>query len=154
MGRAAYTSHFSVGLDVRSDLEDAEALAALLGTHASVEDALKAFDAARRPKAESLQRAARASQSWFEHVDQHIGMPFEQFVFALLTASMRMTYARVEKAAPELVRRSMRSSRRRRMAAATGRRRRCSRRSRCAGSPSPTASWCRRCACIRPRTAR
>ena len=105
MGRAAYTSHYSVGLDIRSDLEDAEALAALLGTHASVEEALKAFDAARRPKAESLQRASRASQSWFEHVDEHIGMPFDQFVFSLLTASMRMTYARVEKAAPELVRR-------------------------------------------------
>ena len=104
MGRAAYTSHYSVGLDVRSYFEDAEALAALLGTHSSVEDALKAFDAARRPKAESLQRAAGASQSWFEHVGDHIGMPFEQFVFALLTASMRMTYARVEKAAPELVR--------------------------------------------------
>jgi anthraniloyl-CoA monooxygenase len=105
MGRAAYTSHFSVGLDVRSGLEDAEALAALLGTHASVEEALKAFDAARRPKAESLQRASRASQSWFEHVRDHIGLPFDQFVFSLLTASNRMTYAKVEKAAPELTRR-------------------------------------------------
>ena len=104
MGRAAYTSHFSVGLNVRSGMEDAEALAGLLVTHASVEEALKAFDAARRPKAESLQRASKASQGWFEHVDEHIGMPFEQFVFALLTASMRITYARIEKAAPELVR--------------------------------------------------
>ena len=100
----AYTSHFSVGLDLRSNLEDAEALANLLTSHTSVDDALKAFDAARRPKAESLQRASRASQNWFEHVEQHIDMPFEQFVFALLTASMRMTYARIEKAAPELVR--------------------------------------------------
>ena len=104
MGEAAYTSHFSVGLNVRSGMEDAEALADLLVTHSSVEEALKAFDAARRPKAESLQRASRASQAWFEHVDEHIGMPFEQFVFALLTASMRITYARIEKAAPELVR--------------------------------------------------
>jgi anthraniloyl-CoA monooxygenase len=105
LGRAAYTSHFSVGLDIRSYFEDAEAFAASLDTHASVEDALKAFDAARRPKAESLQRASRASQNWFEHVDDHIGLPFDQFVFSLLTASMRMTYAKVEKAAPELVRR-------------------------------------------------
>lgn len=104
MGRAAYTSHFSVGLDVRSYFEDAETLADLLGTHAAVEDALKAFDAARRPKAESLQRASTASRQWFEHVDAHIGMPFEQFAFALLTANMRMTYARIEKAAPELTR--------------------------------------------------
>jgi anthraniloyl-CoA monooxygenase len=104
MGRAAYTSHFSVGLDVRSYFEDAEALADLLATHASIEDALKSFETARRPRAESLQRAAAASQSWFEHVDDHIRMPFEQFVFALLTSSMRMTYARIEKVVPDLIR--------------------------------------------------
>jgi anthraniloyl-CoA monooxygenase len=104
LGRAAYTSHFSVGLDVRSSLEDAESLADLLAAQPSVEEALKSFEAARRPKAESLQRASNASQSWFEHVADHIDLPFEQFVFALLTASMRITYARIEKAAPELVR--------------------------------------------------
>jgi anthraniloyl-CoA monooxygenase len=104
LGQAAYTSHWSVGLDVRSGLEDAEALADCVTSHASIDEALKAFDAARRPKAESLQRAAHASQSWFELVDRHMRKPFEQFVFSLLTSSMRITYARIEKAAPELVR--------------------------------------------------
>jgi anthraniloyl-CoA monooxygenase len=105
LGCGAYTSHYSVGLDIRSGMEDAETLAEFLITQGTVEDALESFDAARRPKAESLQRASRASQSWFEHVDLHIDKPFEQFVFSLLTASMRITYARIEKAAPELVRR-------------------------------------------------
>jgi anthraniloyl-CoA monooxygenase len=104
LGQAAYTTHFSVGLDIRSGLDDAQTLAELLATHSSVDDALTAFDAARRPKAESLQRASNASQSWFEHVGGHLALPFEQFLFSLLTASMRVTYARIEKAAPELVR--------------------------------------------------
>jgi anthraniloyl-CoA monooxygenase len=104
LGRAAYTSHFSLGLGLRASLEDAEALAEALNTHATVDEALAAFDAARRPKAESLQRAAGASQSWFEHVDEHMRLPFDQFVFSLLTANMRITYARIEKAAPDLVR--------------------------------------------------
>jgi anthraniloyl-CoA monooxygenase len=104
LGSAAYTSHFSIGLDLRSALEDAETLADLLGAQSTTDDALKAFDASRRPKAESLQRAAAASQSWFEHVEAHLDLPFDQFVFSLLTASMRITYARIEKAAPELVR--------------------------------------------------
>jgi anthraniloyl-CoA monooxygenase len=104
LGPAAYTSHYSVGLDLRASLEDAEALADALRAHASIDQALAAFDAVRRPKADSLQRAASASQSWFEHVDEHMRLPFEQFVFSLLTANMRMTYARIEKAAPELVR--------------------------------------------------
>src|SRR5437868_9166226 len=58
--------------------------------------------AARKPKA--LQRASAASLTWFEQVRRYAEKPFEQFVFSLLTNSMRITYARVEKAAPDLVR--------------------------------------------------
>jgi anthraniloyl-CoA monooxygenase len=104
LGHAAYTSHFSVGLELRSSLEDAEALARELCSGASPAEALAAFEAARRPKAESLQRASAASLTWFEHVRHYAEKPFEQFVFSLLTSSMRITYARVEKAAPDLVR--------------------------------------------------
>src|SRR5262249_1885723 len=104
IGRAAYTSHGSVGLDLRAQLEDAEALAEHLSSNASVSDALAAYEAARRPKAESLQRASDASLTWFEHVRRYRALPFEQFCFSLLTNSMRLTYARIEKAAPDLVR--------------------------------------------------
>src|SRR5262245_21628209 len=104
VGRAAYTSHGSVGLDLRSQLEDAEVLAAQLSCAASIGDALAAHEAARRPRAESLQRASGASLTWFEHVRRYRGLPFEQFCFSLLTSSMRLTYSRIEKAAPDLVR--------------------------------------------------
>src|SRR5262249_47245039 len=57
-----------------------------------------------RPKAESLQRASEASETWFEHVRRYTCLPFEQFCFSLLTSSMRFTYARLDKAAPDLVR--------------------------------------------------
>ena len=102
IGQAAYTSHYSVGLDVRSGLEDAEALAELLTSQATVDDALRPSTPrdGRKPRACS---ARRGQPDWFEQVDVQIAMPFEQFVFSLLTASMRMTYARIEKAAPELV---------------------------------------------------
>ncbi|MEA3106140.1 MAG: anthraniloyl-CoA monooxygenase, partial [Gammaproteobacteria bacterium] len=104
LGRAAYTSHFSVGLDIRSQLEDAEVLAQYLSTNTSVTEALNAFETARRPKADSLQRAAAASLNWFEHVRRYAQKPFEQFVFSLLTSSMRITHARIDKAAPDLTR--------------------------------------------------
>jgi anthraniloyl-CoA monooxygenase len=104
LGRAAYTSHPSVGLDIRSQLEDADVLAEHLAAGTNPLAALEAFAAARRPKAESLQRAAAASLNWFEHVRRYAGKPFEQFVFSLLTSSMRVTHARIEKAAPDLVR--------------------------------------------------
>src|SRR5215475_8187604 len=104
IGRAAYTSHGSVGFDLRSQLEDAEALAEQLSSGGSISNALTAYEASRRPKAESLQRASGASLTWFEHVRRYRSLPFEQFCFSLLTNSMRLTYARIEKAAPDLVR--------------------------------------------------
>jgi anthraniloyl-CoA monooxygenase len=104
IGAAAYTAHVSVGLDVRSALEDADALVDALASTRSVADALAAYESARRPRAESLQRAAQASQTWFEHVERYIDKPFPQFVFSLLTSNMRINYPRVAKAAPALVR--------------------------------------------------
>jgi anthraniloyl-CoA monooxygenase len=104
LGSAAYTAHFSVGLDLRSWLEDAEALAECLCARSSLADALTAYESARRPKAESLQRAAQASLTWFENTHRYIDMPFAQFVFALLTNNMRINYPRIAKAAPALAR--------------------------------------------------
>jgi anthraniloyl-CoA monooxygenase len=104
LGASAYTAHFSVGLDLRSWLEDAETLAECLCSGASVADALRTYGGARRPKAESLQRAAQASLTWFENVHRYVDKPFARFVFSLLTANMRINYPRLAAAVPELVR--------------------------------------------------
>jgi anthraniloyl-CoA monooxygenase len=104
LGGAAYTAHFSVGLDLRSWLEDAQALANALSSGLSLPDALGVYERARRPKAESLQRAAQASLTWFESTHRYIDQPFAQFVFSLLTNTMRINYPRIAKAAPALAR--------------------------------------------------
>jgi len=104
LGSAAYTAHFSVGSDLRSWLEDAETLAECLCSGSPLADALGAYEGARRPKAESLQRAAQASLTWFENVHRYIDKPFAQFVFSLLTNTMRINYPRIAKSAPALAR--------------------------------------------------
>jgi anthraniloyl-CoA monooxygenase len=104
LGSAAYTAHFSVGLDLRGWLEDAESLAEALCSGSPLSDAVRAFESARRPKAESLQRAAQASLTWFENTHRYMDMPFAQFVFSLLTNNMRINYPRIGKAAPALAR--------------------------------------------------
>jgi anthraniloyl-CoA monooxygenase len=104
LGSAAYTAHFSVGLDLRGWIEDAQMLAEALCSGSSLADALQAFERARRPKAESLQRAAQASLTWFEHTRRYIDQPFERLVFSLLTNTMRINYPRIAKAAPALTR--------------------------------------------------
>jgi anthraniloyl-CoA monooxygenase len=102
IGAAAYNAHHSIGLGVRSGFEDAEALSTLIGDGSHLEDALARFEAARRPRAESLQRASAASQTWFEHVGRYIDMNLPQFAYACLTRSMRINHEQMRGLAPSL----------------------------------------------------
>jgi anthraniloyl-CoA monooxygenase len=92
VGDAIHTAHFSVGSGTKLAMEDAIALAAVLGESGSLDAALDAYELTRRPEVESLQRAAKASLRWFEGADRYRKMDPEQFVFSMLTRSQRITY--------------------------------------------------------------
>ena len=97
-----------------------------------------------------LQRAARNSMEWFEHVARYEQLDAEQFAYALLTRSQRVSHENLRLRDRDYVDRARdawfappaRPAERTARAA-----RRCSRRSGCASSSSRTASWCRRCRC-------
>ena len=104
VGAAAYTSHPSVGLDLRTAMEDAQAMAQALASGGAVEEALRSVEAQRRPQgADSLQRASQASLMWFENIHRYIDMPPEQFALSCLTRSMRVTHEHLKSWAPDLV---------------------------------------------------
>ncbi|WP_394429392.1 bifunctional salicylyl-CoA 5-hydroxylase/oxidoreductase [Streptomyces sp. SGAir0957] len=92
IGDAAHTAHFSIGSGTKLAVEDALALAASLHEQPTVEAALTAYEAERRPVVASTQRAARASLGWFEDLARHLGQPPRQFAFNLLTRSRRVTH--------------------------------------------------------------
>ncbi len=103
LGDAAHTAHFSIGSGTKLAFEDSIALAELLvavpdALHdadadvGAIRQALAHYEATRRPKVESLQRAAVTSQGWFEAASRYVGLPSEQFAFQLLTRSQRITY--------------------------------------------------------------
>ena len=99
MGDAVHTAHFSVGSGTRMSMLDAIALRdALMEGSAgdSGEDrvtrALAAYQEARRPAVQSLQRAAQASLEWFEATERYMDLSPEQFTFTLLTRSLRITH--------------------------------------------------------------
>src|SRR5215470_6081866 len=71
IGDAAHTAHFSIGSGTKLAMEDALALAACLNEQPSVDAALDAYEAERRPVVESTQRAAQASLEWFENLGQY-----------------------------------------------------------------------------------
>lgn len=91
LGDAAHTAHFSIGSGTKLAMEDSLALAACVHEHASLEDALEAYEAERRPVVASTQRAAQASLEWFERIGQYVDQDPLQFTFNLLTRSRRIT---------------------------------------------------------------
>jgi anthraniloyl-CoA monooxygenase len=92
LGDAAHTAHFSIGSGTKLAVEDALALAACLEEQDSLEEALTAYEAERRPVVASTQRAARASLEWFENLALYLDQPPRQFAFNLLTRSRRVTH--------------------------------------------------------------
>ena len=103
IGDAAHTAHFSIGSGTKLAMEDALALAACLHENPSVETALAAYEAERRPVVESAQRAAQASLEWFESISQYMRQEPPQFAFNLLTRSRRVTYSNLKVRDPEFV---------------------------------------------------
>ncbi|WP_037856054.1 bifunctional salicylyl-CoA 5-hydroxylase/oxidoreductase [Streptomyces sp. NRRL S-340] len=92
LGDAAHTAHFSIGSGTKLAVEDAVALAACLDEQPTVEQALTAYEAERKPVVASTQRAARASLEWFENLGLYLDQPPRQFAFNLLTRSRRVTH--------------------------------------------------------------
>ncbi len=101
MGDAAHTAHFSVGSGTKLAMEDAIALAGVLGEGHPLPEALEIYEDLRRPEVESLQRAAKASLEWFEGADRYRHLEPEQFVFSMLTRSQRVTYDNLRLRDPE-----------------------------------------------------
>jgi anthraniloyl-CoA monooxygenase len=103
LGDAAHTAHFSIGSGTKLAMEDALALAASLHEQSTVDEALAAYDAERRPVVVSTQRAAQASLEWFENLGRYVHQEPEQFAFNLLTRSRRVTLDNLRLRDPEFV---------------------------------------------------
>jgi anthraniloyl-CoA monooxygenase len=105
VGDAAHTVHFSVGSGTKLAMEDAIALARALRDHAGVPAALAAYEAARRPEVESLQRSAQVSLEWFETTERYRRLEPIQFAMTHLTRSLRVTHENLKLRDPRFVER-------------------------------------------------
>jgi anthraniloyl-CoA monooxygenase len=105
IGDAAHTAHFSVGSGTKLAMEDAIALARALGEEPDIPRALTAYEEARRPAVESLQRAAQASLQWFEDTERYRNIAPLQLAFTLLTRSLRVTHENLRLRDPGFVQR-------------------------------------------------
>ena len=103
LGDAAHTAHFSIGSGTKLAMEDALAMAACLHEQPTVDLALAAYEAERRPVVASTQRAAQASLEWFENIGQYTDQDPHEFAFNIMTRSRRVTYDNLRLRDPEFV---------------------------------------------------
>ena len=92
MGDAAHTAHFSIGSGTKLALEDAIELARCCAAHANLRAALEAYQASRSVEVLKMQSAARNSMEWFENVERYSALEAEQFAYAMLTRSQRISH--------------------------------------------------------------
>jgi hypothetical protein len=103
VGDAVHTAHFSIGSGTKLAMEDCIALAGALAGATDIDRALADYERDRRDPVERLQAAAEVSLEWFERADRYAGFPPHQFVFSLLTRSLRVTCEKLRLRDPELV---------------------------------------------------
>ena len=119
---------------------------------------MQTYEHGRREEVEKTQHAADVSLVWFEHVDRFWDFDPVQFAFGVMTRAKAITYDNLTLRAPDFVAEVDKAF---------------ARQVRAKGfdvdidkpvapmfqplrlreMESPTASWCRRCACIRPGRA-
>lgn len=104
LGDALHTAHFSIGSGTKLALEDALALWRAFQEYPSPQEALPAFEAARRPAVERLQAAAETSQRWFEEARQQMDQESIPFAYEVMTRSERVDDAELERRDPDFAR--------------------------------------------------
>jgi hypothetical protein len=90
LGDAAHTAHFSVGSGTKMAMEDAVALAGVLGRDGLHPAALATYEAQRRPQVERIQAAAHPSIGWWERFARWTPLDAQRFTYHFLTRSQRV----------------------------------------------------------------
>lgn len=103
LGDASATAHFSIGSGSKLGIESAIALANLLHSETSMEQAFERYQAERRLEVLRLQSAARNSMEWFEQVERYLDLDPVQFNYSLLTRSQRISHENLRLRDPKWV---------------------------------------------------
>jgi PPOX class probable F420-dependent enzyme len=103
VGDAAHTAHFSIGSGTKLALEDSIALATAFAEHPKVEEALFAFEQARKPVVDRFQEAALRSLTWLENAETYLDLDPVPFTYKLMNRSQRIGYQRLKAGDSEFI---------------------------------------------------
>ncbi|NYE23920.1 FAD-dependent monooxygenase [Pigmentiphaga litoralis] len=104
VGDASRTAHYSIGSGTRLALEDVQALAKAIAEHpGSIPEALRSFEAERRPIVEKITAAANRSALWYDQFAQHMELPDWEFAMRYIGRSGRVDPERLRNMSPQFV---------------------------------------------------
>lgn len=101
LGDASASAHFSIGSGTKLALESAIALAELIHTEDSLEQAFTRYQEERRLEVLRLQSAARNSLEWFEQVERYLELDPVQLNYSMLTRSQRISHENLRERDPK-----------------------------------------------------
>ena len=105
LGDAGRSAHFSIGSGTKLAMEDAITLADIFRQQGNaVNSVLDAYQQARKPEADRLQRTAVTSLHWFENADRYAQQDAQQFTFNMMVRSKRVTYENLRLRDPAFIR--------------------------------------------------
>ena len=103
LGDALHTAHFSIGSGTKLALEDAIELAQCFPPGARVRDALRRFEAERKPVIETYQAAAEESMLWFENAKDFMQLAPIELAYVLMTRSGRIDHETLRRRDPNFI---------------------------------------------------
>jgi anthraniloyl-CoA monooxygenase len=103
LGDALHTAHFSIGSGTKLAMEDSLALWQSFRSHPRVEQALPAFETARRPGLDRFLEAAVTSQRWFENARSRMELEVLPFCYQVMTRSSRVDDTSLQRRDPAFV---------------------------------------------------
>jgi anthraniloyl-CoA monooxygenase len=107
LGDAAHTAHYSIGSGTKLAMEDAIALVAAVRAASTLERALQAYEAGRRPAVEHLQAVAARSQRWWDSFPTRMHLPVDQLLVSYMTRAGKVSLPRFAESTPHVVQRSL-----------------------------------------------
>jgi anthraniloyl-CoA monooxygenase len=105
LGDALHTAHFSIGSGTKLAMEDAIGLAQSFRLAPNLSEALRHFEATRKPVIDEYQAAAFESMLWFEKARQRMDLSSLELAYSLMTRSGRVNHEDLRRRDPEFIRR-------------------------------------------------
>jgi 2-polyprenyl-6-methoxyphenol hydroxylase-like FAD-dependent oxidoreductase len=104
VGDALHTAHYSIGSGTRLAMEDVIALAKALDRHPDrLDEALRDYEAGRRPIVEKLCKASMTSAEWYRDFSAHMRLSPLEFARAYIGRSGRIDDTRLTAMAPRFM---------------------------------------------------